>query len=130
MGAFLVCCVGCPRSRTVPGTAPFQGKWRGEADGKTAEASFERDTVSIDQTGKSGKMAKLLGTYSVNQPGDSGEIDIIETTGGNAGKTRLGIFAFEGTAKLKICLADVEKGRPSGFVATEGCKVLVFERVK
>ena len=95
---------------------------------RSAEASIERDTISIET--KADKMKKLLhGTYHVNQPGDSGEIDIIETMGGNAGKMRLGIFAIEDT-KLKICLADLEKDRPTDFVAKKGCKLMVFERVK
>ena len=44
-------------------------------------------------------------------PAKSGDIDFIYEMGENQGKTRPGLYAFEGET-LKICLAPVGKSRP------------------
>jgi uncharacterized protein (TIGR03067 family) len=121
---------GCSSGPPDLGVGPFQGNWKwADAGGKRSiQAAFEKDLVQIvEQTGT--KARRIKGTFRVNPPATSGEIDIVETSGANVGKTRLGVFAFEGDT-LKICLADLEIARPAGFVEQEGCTLMVLERVK
>ena len=121
---------GCSSNKEVPGVAPFQGKWHGKtAGGKTIEASFERDhiTIVVDPEGKPQK--KVQGVFRVIEPGDAGAIEVVETQGKKTGSARLGLFAFEG-ARLKLCLADFDKDRPASLAAAAGVTYVELDKDK
>lgn len=58
----------------------------------------------------------------------TGEIDFAYASGEHLGKTRFGIFAFEGN-KLTICLGEPGDARPTQFAPGGNITLIVLERI-
>jgi uncharacterized protein (TIGR03067 family) len=79
-----------------------------------------------------GPDAKMTGTYKLNAKKTPREIDltIVKAFGADGaavdggGKKFLGIFLFEND-NLKLCLGEIEKGRPTAFEAPKGTGTLL-----
>jgi len=77
----------------------------------TAEGKF-----TIKQKGPD---AEISGKYKLNTGTKLKEIDLIVQ-----GKSFLGIYAFA-EGDLKLCLGEIEKSRPTDFVAPKGTKTIL-----
>ena len=136
-GLFIL--AGCSKPRRDDGTKSFQGTWYLFRDGQKTdrEAVFENDQVRIEHVGvitgpsaPSGAIVLEPSVFQVNASPTPGQIDFVTLRGTNQGKTRAGIFAFDGDDRLKICMADFGGPRPTDFVANQGTTLLVLELKK
>jgi uncharacterized protein (TIGR03067 family) len=130
--------IGC--SQTVDETKPFQGSWKVSevgADGKKSdkEATFENDSFQIFQvkTGKTDSSIEpgLTGgptTFRVDNSKNPKEIEFVSLDGDDQGKTRPGIFEFEGQT-LRICVAKgFNDPRPAAFNANAKAVLWTMEK--
>jgi uncharacterized protein (TIGR03067 family) len=132
----------CSKKSASPGEEaikPFQGQWQfleANNHGKERVVVFEKDRFQINEMNHTGPEnlnieIRLLdqGTFRVDLSATPAHIDFVSLEGENQGKTRPGIFVFEGE-KLKLCLAALGATRPVEFVASDNTTVMVLERKK
>lgn len=136
--SFVSVFTGCSKPRDP--TKEFQGVWEvtiTSAGGTKVvkEAAFDKDSCKISDKAsadpKEGVSAKLAGadiaTIQVDPTKTPGVIDFVSGYGEDQGKTRQGIFSFDG-GKLKICLGKFGAPRPTDFVPSENASLMEFER--
>lgn len=140
LALILVLLAGCSGAPDY-GTKPFQGRWVVVESGASKkkgekEVVFENDTVTLATVHEqSDTRVEIVGnsqssgkhTFTVDASKNPGHIDVFLLDGPLAGKSRPGIFAFEGD-RLKIALAEVDKDRPADFVAAPKTTLMILER--
>jgi uncharacterized protein (TIGR03067 family) len=90
------------------------GKGVPASETDTLEYEFKKDVLTVYDKGK------IEAQYQFKVDADKAPraIDFTHQIGDNKGKTELGIYAFDGD-KLKMCLDEKRKGRPSVFEGKE-----------
>lgn len=108
---------------------PFQGSWRQIAGttGTQLSAKFDNDVVQFYEmkdlkVRPTDRFQLLLDPSAV-----PARVDLVYMVGPNMGKTRCGIYSFEG-GKLKICLAQAGAPRPAEFNASQDTLFVILER--
>ena len=117
----------------------LQGKWTcvsAESDGKAIPADIVKQLqLAIDKgnyTTRKGDQVLFEGTIRVDATKKPHEIDLVDATGDNKGKTGKGIYEVEGDT-FKICHGvPPNEDRPKEFVSKAGSKVflVVWKRQK
>jgi uncharacterized protein (TIGR03067 family) len=129
---------GCTSKPPEDLTKPFQGTWQFgiPKDKMVKEVTFNNDICKIvekkDTTGTEvrSELEKIdQSTFQVDNSKSPAEIDFVYIEGENQGKTRPGIFVFEGE-KLTINVADFDAPRPTQFAAAEKTTLMILERKK
>lgn len=134
--AVLVIGAGCGTGKPpVPDDLPkFQGDWtvvEFAEHGKTADTK-RLATLSVSINGMQfnhveAQGQKLLNAdftnIRLNPEKEPREIEFVGSRGAEQGKTRLGVYAFEGE-QLKLAVADFAAPRPTGFAS--GSKVTTY----
>jgi uncharacterized protein (TIGR03067 family) len=78
------------------------------------EFSFDKDVLTVTEKGKIAVQYQL----KLDSEKTPRAIDFTHQIGENKGKTEPGIYAFDGD-KLKLCLDEKRKGRPTVFEGKE-----------
>jgi len=96
----------------------------------TKEGRFQfQETVTDPSSTKVsiGKGETQETAMQVDNSKNPGEIDFVYLTGADTGKSKLGIFALEGS-RWKICFAEVGQPRPTDFTSGDKTTLMVLER--
>jgi uncharacterized protein (TIGR03067 family) len=116
---------GCS-NKPDDGLKEFQGTWqlvlqddrRGKADPEAVKKTtiiVQKDRYKVAQEGKVADEFVIR----LDPEKKPAEIDFVILDGPNQGKTEKGIYVLEGN-KLKICVADMGKDRPTEFALKDG----------
>jgi uncharacterized protein (TIGR03067 family) len=132
---FLACVLACAGCAKAPEdlTLPFQGNWfvHDESGKKTGSvAVFEKDVVSIVEVkvvDDGREFSAQRYAFRVDRKPTPAHIDFVILEGDNQGQSRLGVFAIDGDS-MKLCIADLDASRPTGFTAGEKTRLLVLKR--
>jgi uncharacterized protein (TIGR03067 family) len=84
-----------------------------------------------EYTLKGGDTVKSKGTYKLDESKSPKELDVMPGAGPSKGKTRKGIYKFEGE-QLIYCIAGPDLDRPKEFASPAGSKLRLYtnKRVK
>ncbi len=142
LAGLLLVCAGCSTKPPDNGLGPFEGDWivlelneKGEqADAKITKGlqlNFSQGQFKQREVVTNASLASLgrleLSSVRVDNSKSPAEIDFVCLHGPDVGKTKQGIFVFEGS-KLKICRGEYDAPRPAAFAPSSESTLMVLER--
>ena len=142
---FQTACSQSPNKPMEDAVKSFAGNWKVvslERSGEKSNADAVKDMVVtlegdkfrfVEMTGpgRGTEEAKARDVHSEEyvfqvNPAKTGDIDFVYSAGEDRGKSRSGLYAFDG-AMLKICLASVGGSRPTQIASGDDVTVFVLE---